>query len=249
LPSKRVKNAPSVASVATVTGFTREKTQITSNIPNNNKDKSIYIFRDDSDSCDTTKPNTAGKAQAKQKTVLSEQNPVTVATVATVEAKNTVFSAEPPVTVATVATVGPDKASQATQLEAQGLTMLRLLATEMNHPLPDLLSWYQHDLADLGEMPIAQARAVVADYLTNREGYRPDQPDPAAAIREAVEERRSIQIEDGGLTELEAQQQAELFERYLQHIMGEGKTTGCCWPPTGRYCETGRQLWQARTLH
>jgi len=66
------------------------------------------------------------------------------------------------------------------EAQARGRARLETLARELRHPLEDLLAWYAEDVADLGELPVKQVRAIVAEYLQNRDTYRPPAPSPGA---------------------------------------------------------------------
>ncbi|MGV6818719.1 MAG: TubC N-terminal docking domain-related protein [Thiotrichales bacterium] len=38
---------------------------------------------------------------------------------------------------------------------------------------------------------------------------------------------------------------AKLARDFYNHLFGNGKTTGCCYAPTGRYCAEGQRLKRA----
>jgi hypothetical protein len=66
--------------------------------------------------------------------------------------------------------------------------------------------------------------------------------DERAALRKAIDERAAILEYDGGLSRADADAVAALHRRYLEHLMGPGKRTGCCHAPAGRLCAEGRRL-------
>ena len=65
---------------------------------------------------------------------------------------------------------------------------LEMLAKELDHPLPDLLDWYQspHDMETLGSISMDETRKAVTFYVKNLDinryegyvpiGYRPGEP-------------------------------------------------------------------------
>jgi hypothetical protein len=72
--------------------------------------------------------------------------------------------------------VEPIRQLPAAEPDEAGRTLLSLLATELHHPLADLLDWYRNDLADLGEMDLPTARQVVGEYLAHWDGYQIGRP-------------------------------------------------------------------------
>jgi hypothetical protein len=64
----------------------------------------------------------------------------------------------------------------------------------------------------------------------------------AEAAQEMADERAAILEHDAHLHRQEAERVAGLARDYYNHLMGVGKTSGCCYAPRGRLCPEGQRL-------
>lgn len=70
------------------------------------------------------------------------------------------------------ARVGGGEISSCAEIREKGIGLLSKAASEVNHPLDDLLDWYAIDLDIISELPLYTVRVFVNDYVIRREWYR-----------------------------------------------------------------------------
>ncbi|MEW8131653.1 MAG: hypothetical protein AB2758_21570 [Candidatus Thiodiazotropha endolucinida] len=67
-------------------------------------------------------------------------------------------------------------------------------------------------------------------------------PEQSEDVKEAIEERRAILDYESGLDGPNAEEVAELAERFYSHLFGVGKRDNCCNGRSGRFCSEGQRL-------
>ncbi len=68
--------------------------------------------------------------------------------------------------------VGGGEINSCAEIREKGINLLKKAASEVNHPLDDLLIWYVDDLDAIGESSLDAVTAYVRDYVSNIDRYR-----------------------------------------------------------------------------
>lgn len=68
--------------------------------------------------------------------------------------------------------VGGGEINLCAESREKGISLLSKAASEINHPLNDLLDWYADDLGIISELSLDAVKAYVRDYISNINHYQ-----------------------------------------------------------------------------